>query len=121
MHSTYFSQLERSYSTFILVNIFNKPCSIYIKSETGKEEKPVQGRVITLVIAVSSWGLILLEWALELLISEREDESIYLPAQVPPIGQGWAHGMLTRSDLRLPQSQSERKECSFFKSGWVHR
>lgn len=54
MHFTYSLQLEDSYSTFILVNMFNKPYSIYIKSEIEKERKPIRGCVTKLVSAVSN-------------------------------------------------------------------
>lgn len=78
MHFTYSLQLEDFNSTFILVNIFYKPYSIYIKSEIEKERKPLQGCVTKLVSAVSNWN----EWALELSISETKDKTIYLPALV---------------------------------------
>lgn len=80
MHFTYSFQLEDSYSAFILVNIFHTPYSTYIKSEKGTEGKLTQGCVVKLVVAVSNWGLILLEWALESSISGTKDRSLYLPA-----------------------------------------
>lgn len=79
MHFTYSFQLEDSSSVFILVNISHKPYSAYIKSEKGTEGKLTQRCVIKLVIAVSNWGLILLEWALESSISGTKDRSLYLP------------------------------------------
>lgn len=78
MHSTYSSQLEDSYGTFIPVKMFNKVYSVYTKSKTGKKGKPTRGCVIKLVIATSNWGLVLLEWALELSVYQLRS----------PTGQG---------------------------------
>lgn len=83
MHSTHSSQ--DSYNMVIfLVNIWDKSYSICFKSETGKEGELIQGCVIKLVIIVRNWVLALLEWASELSISRTKDESMHLPAQVPP-------------------------------------
>ena len=73
-------------------------------SETGKKEKPIQGCVITSVIAVSNWGLVLLEWALESSI----------PRLRYPTGQGVpTECLLIYLDFRLLQSQSDRKRAAF--------
>lgn len=71
----------------------------------------MQGCVIKLVLTVRNWGVfILLEWILELSISETKDKPIYLPALV----MGCPMGFLTCLNLRLPQSPSKRNKCSFF-------